>query len=80
MAMKKRKKPASKKMIVFFMVHLTLMIYMILIISFSKESLSIMGNYIIWAQIANAGIASGCKLGDDIQKSIYYKEELDNEK
>ena len=77
--MKKRKKSMSKKIIIFFVVHITLTIYMILIIAFSKESLSIMGNYIIWAQIANAGIASGCKLGDDIQKSMMYRKELDKE-
>ena len=74
-----KKKPISKKMIIFFMVHITLVIYMILIIFFSNESLNIMGNYIIWAQIANAGIASGCKVADDMQKSIYYKPELDKE-
>ena len=77
--MKKQKKPISKKMIIFFVVHFTLMIYMILIIFFSKESLSIMGNYIIWAQIVNAGIGAGCKLGDDIQKSMMYRKELDKE-
>ena len=38
-----------------------------------------MGNYIIWAQIVNAGIGAGCKLGDDIQKSMMYRKELDKE-
>jgi len=74
-----KRKTISKKMIIFFTVHLTLTVYMILIIFFSKESLSIMGNYIIWAHIVNAGIGCGCKLGDDINRSINYRPELDKD-
>jgi len=75
-----RKKQMSKKMIIFFSVHIVLTIYMFLITFFSPESLSIMGNYIVWAQIANAGIATGGRVADDFQRGIYYKPELDEEK
>ena len=71
-----KKKPVSKKMIIFLTVHLTLTAYMLLIIFFSPESLSIMGNYIVWAQIANAGIIMGGRVADDFQRGIYFKPEL----
>jgi len=74
-----KKKPVSKKMIIFFCVHITLTIYIILLIIFSKESLTIMGSNIISAQIINAGIATGGRVADDFQRGIYFKKELNEE-
>lgn len=74
----KRKKPVSKKMIIFF----TCIIVLILFyadISFRHKDLTenVIDNF-IWALIILSGIGGSLKLGDDIQKSLLFNKEMDD--
>ena len=74
-----KKKPISKKMIIFFTGIICILIIYISLYFKYPDILENNLTHIIGALILISGIGAGCKVADDIQKSIYYKPELDKE-
>ena len=77
--MKKRKKSISKKMIIFFSCLIILLLIYIDISFRHQEILENLVSIFIYALIFLSGIGGGLKLGDDIQKSLLYKPEMDGD-
>lgn len=73
----KMKKKNSKKIIVFWINHITLTIILILIIFFANNALQFMGNHIIYCIIINGAVFSGMRVLNAWQKSNNYIWQLD---
>lgn len=64
----------NRKLLVFWVIHITLTIIFILIIIFAKELLASVGISILMAILGNGFIYVGGNVADAWQKSKYYKE------
>jgi len=70
----------SKKMIIFFTVHVSLLIIIIFTLFFNTENYVIICNNVIGSMIILAGIVMGGRVADDFQKGLYYNKDIEKEK
>ncbi len=70
-------KKSSRKMTVFWTIHITLAIYLLICIFFAKEYISVIASIIIPAQIINGAVYITGNVADAWQLSNNYKWQLD---
>jgi len=73
-----KKKNISRKTIVFWTVHGTLSIFLLLILFFASTHLTSLGGPIVWALVMNAGAYGGLRVLNSLQRSMNYHWELDD--